>query len=102
MKFHTASLVHAQQTIAHLLEAVIDATKARLKLAKLEGDAAFFYVSFPADAEPRLDFVAEQVAAIYRAFHLSASDLAVNTFCPCDGFQHACQLKIKLVRHFGI
>jgi hypothetical protein len=48
MKFHRASLAHAQEIVAQLLEAVIDATEADLKLAKLEGDAAFFYLSFPA------------------------------------------------------
>lgn len=101
MKFHKASLIHAQDVVAQLLEAVIDATKARLKLAKLEGDAAFFYVPFAAGAEPRLDFVAEQIAAIYRAFHGKASDLAVNTLCPCDGCTQAGDLKIKLVGHFG-
>ena len=44
--------------LAQLLEAVIDATRARLRLAKLEGDAAFFYVSFPAGTEPSLAFAA--------------------------------------------
>jgi len=84
MKFHQASLAHAQEIVAQLLEAVIDATGADLKLAKLEGDAAFFYVSFPPGKEASLEFVAERAAAIYRAFHARASDL-----------------KIKLVGHFG-
>ena len=101
MKFHRASLAHAQEIVAQLLEAVIDATEADLKLAKLEGDAAFFYLSFPRGEEPSLAFVAEQAAAIYRAFHARASDLKVNTFCVCDGCQQAGNLKIKLVGHFG-
>jgi class 3 adenylate cyclase len=37
MKFHRASLAHAQEIVAQLLEAVIDATQSHLKLAKLEG-----------------------------------------------------------------
>ena len=101
MKFHRASLAHAQEIVAQLLEAVIDATEADLKLAKLEGDAAFFYLSFPAGKEPSLEFVAERAAAIYRAFHARASDLKVNTLCVCDGCQQAGNLKIKLVGHFG-
>ena len=44
MKFHRASLAHAQEIVAQLLEAVIDATQSHLKLAKLEGDAAFFFL----------------------------------------------------------
>ncbi len=85
MKFHRASLAHAQDIVAQLLEAVIDATDGHLKLAKLEGDAAFFYVAWPEGTEPSLAFVAEQSAAIYRAFHAKVSDLKVNTLCLCDG-----------------
>jgi hypothetical protein len=101
MKFHRASLAHAQEVVAQLLEAVIDATREHLRLAKLEGDAAFFYFTWTAGAEPGLDFVAEQAAAIYRAFHARVSDLKVNTLCVCDGCQQAGNLKIKLVGHFG-
>lgn len=101
MNFHRTSLAHAQQIVAQLLEAVIDAARARLKLAKLEGDAAFFFLPYPAGAEPDLAFVAEQAAAIYRAFHARSSDLRVNTLCRCDGCRQAGNLKIKLVGHFG-
>jgi len=101
MKFPRASLAHAQEIVAQLLEAVIDATKEHLRLAKLEGDAAFFYFAWPAGTEPSLEFVAEQAATIYRAFHARASDLKVNTMCVCDGCQQAGNLKIKLVGHLG-
>ena len=101
MKFHRASLAHAQDIVAQLLEAVIDATEKHLKLAKLEGDAAFFYFAWPPGTEPTLDFVAEQAAAIYRAFHAKTSDLKINTMCRCDGCQQAGNLKIKLVGHLG-
>jgi class 3 adenylate cyclase len=101
MKFHRASLAHAQEIIAQLLEAVINATSRRLALAKLEGDAAFFYVPFPQGSEPDLQFVGEQAAAIYRAFHARVSDLKINNLCKCDGCTQAGNLKIKLVGHFG-
>ena len=101
MKFHRASLAHAQDIVAQLLEAIIDATEGKLKLAKLEGDAAFFYLAFPERSEPGLEFVAAQVAAIYRAFHRRVSDLRINTLCICDGCQQAGNLKIKLVGHLG-
>lgn len=101
MKFHRTSLAHAQEIITQLLEAVIDATGSRLILAKLEGDAAFFYVGFPLGADPGLEFVAEQAAAIYRAFHTRVSDLKINNLCICDGCRQAANLKIKLVGHLG-
>jgi hypothetical protein len=101
MKFHRASLAHAQQIIAQLLEAVINATSRRLTLAKLEGDAAFFYTTFAPGSEPSLEFVGGQAAAIYRAFHARVSDLQINNLCKCDGCTQAGNLKIKLVGHFG-
>ncbi len=101
MKFHRASLAHAQEIVAQLLETVIDATRPHLKLAKLEGDAAFFYLAYPAGTEPSLAFVAERMAAIYRAFHRRASDLRINAMCICDGCTQAGNLKIKLVGHLG-
>jgi hypothetical protein len=55
VKSHRASLAHAQEIVAQLLEAVIDARSPPLTLAKLEGDAAFVYVKFPqVGARPRI------------------------------------------------
>jgi Protein of unknown function (DUF2652) len=101
MKFHYMSLVHAQEIIAKLLEAVIDAAAPALRLAKLEGDAAFFYLPGAADGKFDPALVAARTAAIYRAFHARAADLKMNTLCPCDGCQQAGELKIKLVGHVG-
>ncbi|KBI99023.1 hypothetical protein N126_03216 [Mycobacterium tuberculosis MAL020200] len=42
MHWNRKHLAHAQWTVAQLLESVIDAAKG-MKLAKLEGDAAFFW-----------------------------------------------------------
>ena len=101
MKMHDTSLVHAQQIIADLLEAVIDAAGPSLRLAKLEGDAAFFYMPSPADGAPAATLIEDRTAAIYRAFHARAADIKANTLCPCDGCQQAGNLKIKLVGHAG-
>ena len=47
MKAHKKSLAHAQDVVARLLEAVIDAAP-NLTLLEIEGDAAFFY-AWPQD-----------------------------------------------------
>lgn len=101
MKFHNASLAHAQEIVARLLEVVIDAAGPSLRLAKLEGDAAFFYMPAPKDSPFDPSLIAGHAGAIYRAFHARAADLRVNTLCPCDGCQQAGNLKIKLVGHVG-
>lgn len=101
MKLHFMSLVHAQDIVAQLLEAVIDAAGPSLKLAKLEGDAAFFYLPSTPDGTFEPALVERQAAAIHRAFHARVADLKTNTLCPCDGCQQTGDLKIKLVGHVG-
>lgn len=101
MKLHFMSLVHAQDIVARLLEAVIDAAGPSLKLAKLEGDAAFFYLPCAPDGTFEPALVARQAAAIHRAFHARVADLKTNTLCPCDGCRQTGDLKIKLVGHVG-
>jgi hypothetical protein len=101
MKFHRTSLAHAQDIIAKLLEAVIDAAGGRLTLAKLEGDAAFFYVPFGDRGEPDLSFVAEGIARIYHAFHERIEDFKADELCPCDACRQAVNLKIKFAGHLG-
>src|SRR5437016_14043089 len=100
MKFHYMSLVHAQETVAKLLEAIIDSVPA-LRLAKLEGDAAFFYLPSPADGTFDPSLVASQAASIYQAFHARAADLRANNLCPCDGCTQAGNVKSELVGHVG-
>jgi len=101
MKLHFMSLVHAQDIVARLLEAVIDAAGPALRLAKLEGDAAFFYLPCPPDGAFEPSLVADHAARIHEAFHACVADLRANTLCPCDGCQQSGDLKIKLVGHVG-
>jgi len=100
MKFHAASLIHAQEIVGQLLETVIDAAGPRLKLAKIEGDAAFFYMPLPAGGLDA-NWLAARAGEIHQAFHTRAMDLKTNTLCPCDGCQQAGQLRIKIVGHAG-
>lgn len=97
MRFHTASLMHAQDVVGQLLEAMIDAVGERLKLVKIEGDAAFFYVPL-GQSEADVEAIA---ADMHAAFHRKAADLKTNTLCPCDGCQQAGQLRVKFVGHAG-
>jgi len=84
-----------------MAEAVIDAAGPKLRLAKIEGDAAFFYLPLSSESHLAKAEVAQRAAAIYDAFHARSEDLKVNTFCPCDGCQQAGQLRIKIVSHAG-
>ena len=97
MKVHRINLAHAQHIVARLLEAVIDGAGKKLKLAKLEGDAAFFYSSGPVDPKG----TARTLVAIRNAFLNRRDELAVNRMCSCDGCTQAGELKLKFVAHVG-
>jgi class 3 adenylate cyclase len=97
MKVHRINLAHAQHIVARLLEAVIDGAGRKLKLAKLEGDAAFFYANAPMAKDD-----AKQVfVSIRNAFLQRRDEMAINRLCNCDGCTQAGELKLKFVAHVG-
>ncbi len=100
MKVHRINLAHAQHIVARLLEAVIDGAGRTLKLAKLEGDAAFFYAQVPEKGGGE-DKIVHSLGSIRRAFLRRRADLAINRICTCDGCVQAGELKLKFVAHVG-
>jgi hypothetical protein len=98
MKVHRINLAHAQHVVAQLLEAVIDGA-GNLKLAKLEGDAAFFYGELAKDED--VDKYAKRVSDIRRAFLTRQQEMTIDRWCTCDGCVQADQLKLKFVAHEG-
>ncbi len=100
MKVHRINLSHAQYVVAQLLEAVIDAAEPRFKLAKLEGDAVFFY-ALAKKGEHDLTSLGEQVAAIRQGFLRRRRELEIDRLCSCDGCVQASQLTLKFVSHVG-
>jgi hypothetical protein len=102
MTVHRINLAHAQEVVAQLLEAVIDAAGRKLELAKLEGDAAFFWARLPdAPKEGELEALGQRVLEVRQAFLARRADLDVNRLCTCDGCVQANQLTLKFVAHVG-
>jgi class 3 adenylate cyclase len=102
MRVHRINLAHAQYVVARLLEAVIDGAEPRLKLAKLEGDAAFFYALLPDGKKTNaLAAFADVVASIRREFVARRMELETDRLCSCDSCMQAGQLKLKFVAHVG-
>lgn len=97
MKVHRINLAHAQFVVGRLLEALIDGTGRRLKLAKLEGDAAFFY----ATADAGVGELTKTIADIRGAFLRRREELTIDRLCSCDGCTQAGELKLKFVAHVG-
>ena len=101
MKAHRTSLVHAQDVVARLLEAVIDAAP-RLTLLEIEGDAAFFYTWVASGQDASFaQLAADQILAMHRAFNVCQQAIATLNTCPCQGCRQAEQLRVKFVAHLG-
>ncbi|HVQ84518.1 MAG TPA: DUF2652 domain-containing protein [Mycobacterium sp.] len=96
MHWNRRHLAHAQQTVAGLLEAVIDAGKG-LKLAKLEGDAAFFW-------EPEGNakvLVCDRLSRMRQSFQAQRERCKRDIACECASCEQLDKLSLKFVVHQG-
>jgi hypothetical protein len=96
MHWNRMHLAHAQLTVATLLESVIDAGKG-LKLAKLEGDAAFFWAP---DGNAKV-LVGDGLSRMHRAFLTRRERIKQDGFCECDSCAQLDNLSLKFVAHQG-
>ncbi|MGO9505816.1 MAG: DUF2652 domain-containing protein [Mycobacterium sp.] len=96
MNWNRLHLAHAQQTVAALLESVIDAGKG-LKLAKLEGDAAFFWAP---DGNAKV-LVCDRLSGMHRSFLARRERIKKDHACNCASCAQLDQLSLKFVAHEG-
>jgi hypothetical protein len=96
MNWNRLHLVHAQLTVAGLLESVIDAAKG-LKLAKLEGDAAFFWAP-NGDAKA---LVCERLSRMRQSFLARRERMKREDPCDCASCAQLDKLSLKFVAHEG-
>jgi hypothetical protein len=101
MRLHRTSLAHAQDVVARLLEAMIDAAP-HLRLLEIEGDAAFLY-TWTADGEEPSTMRAtiDQIVAMHRAFHACQRRIEILNTCRCEGCRQSGRLRVKFVGHLG-
>ena len=100
MGSHRMSLAHAEVNTGRLLDKVIDAAP-DFDLIEVEGDAAFLARrADTADGDAVVARTFTTAMAMHRAFHLERQYVAAN-LCPCDGCDHANNLKLKFVAHVG-
>ncbi len=96
LQWNRMNLAHAQLTIATLLESVIDAGRG-LKLAKLEGDAAFFWAP---DGDAGV-VVGQRLPHMHRSFVAKRDMLTVDRSCDCASCSQLEGLSLKFVAHEG-
>jgi hypothetical protein len=96
MHWNRMHLTHAQQTVAQLLESVIDAGKG-LKLAKLEGDAAFFWAP---DGNASV-LVCDRLSRMRQSFLARRERIKQDFSCECASCSQLDNLSLKFVAHEG-
>jgi Protein of unknown function (DUF2652) len=96
MNWNRTHLAHAQQTVAGLLEAVIDAGRG-LKLAKLEGDAAFFWAP---DGDAKV-LVCDRLSQMRWSFLARRERFKADIACECASCEQLENLSLKFVVHQG-
>ncbi len=96
MNWNRMHLAHAQRTVAVLLESVIDAGKG-LKLAKLEGDAAFFWAP---DGNAKV-LVGDRLSGMRRSFLARRERIKSDVACDCASCTQLDTLSLKFVAHQG-
>ena len=106
-KFMLASqvaLVHGQQVITNLIEAILREVEIPLEVKELEGDAVFLYAVRPGDDEAWSEVCEEVGRKLLRFFEVFSAALVAeseSTLCPCSVCRNLDGLKLKIVVHSG-
>src|SRR5215831_14730918 len=101
MRLHRMSLAHAQDVVARLLEAMIDAAPG-LSLLEVEGDATFLYAWAAEDNEAAtVRAGVDQMVAMHQAFHSCQRQIEALNTCRCEGCRQGGRLQVKFVAHLG-
>ena len=91
-------LDHAQDILADLIGAVVTALRPNFRLAKLEGDAAFtFMTTEEVDGSMLLD----TIERCYFGFRRRRRDIRQATSCECNACLQIPDLDLKFVVHHG-
>ena len=92
-------LDHAQDILADLIGAVVTALRPNFRLAKLEGDAAFtFMTTEKIDGSMLLD----TIERCYFGFRRRRRDVGQATSCECNACARIPDLDLKFVVHHGV
>lgn len=96
---HRESLAHAQLLINDLLGAVLDQATSPFEIAKLEGDAVFFYL--PGDSAGSEERLAHAIPSFFEAFRAKQKELAEGNLCHCSACTCIVALRLKVILHRG-
>ena len=99
---HRISVLHAEQIITELMEAIISQIETPLVLNKLEGDAVFLYAR-AGDETGLAKLVLDKVSAFFSSFKARQQELikAGEGGCSCEACCNINKLSLKIIVHYG-
>jgi hypothetical protein len=102
IKHRAVSLLHAEQIITDLLDAVLDHASHPLQLNKLEGDAALLYAETHGDDTIAVHDALSQVHGFFSAFAQRRVALTqAKRHCQCEACANLSGLGLKAFVHVG-
>ena len=104
MVSNAQELFHAQTIITELVKAVIKEVKIPLKIAKLEGDAVFFYAdkSKFVDWDKQCQKIRDKIDRFFIVFSRRLAELKHSETCKCGACTNIDQLALKIIIHAGV
>ena len=98
----TISLVHAEEIISELLEAIAERSQHPLTLNKFEGDAALLFAESGEDRSAAARDVIAQLGSMFDAFTETRERIRLaRTGCSCDACTNVLNLRLKAFMHCG-
>ena len=100
---HRSSVMHAEQIVSELMEAVTQNAEFPLTMQKLEGDAAFMMAETPGLTTAAVSDVVRQAVAFTGAFRDKQTELFNKSVggCICTACQTIENLRLKTIIHAG-
>ncbi len=92
-------LEHARDSLAALLNILIDHTQSPLIISKLEGDAVFSYA--PEGGFLQGQSLLDMIESTYASFRKALELMVLNTTCACKACRNLPNLDLKFFVHFG-
>ena len=88
---------HSIHIISELLEILLDNNTLDLKLAEVEGDALFMYLT----NIPSYTALTQQIKLMHEAFHKHTQNYDNMRICNCGSCRTTTNLKLKFLVHYG-
>jgi hypothetical protein len=102
VRMHQVSLLHAEQIVTELMEAIIREIEEPIILNKLEGDAAFLYARTGNDGNLAKTLL-DKMLIFFTAFKARQQELVKSGEggCFCEACCNIHQLTLKIIAHYG-